>query len=297
MLEVTNRLTIAVPTLNDSEDDFQRLFMIHAQVMGSEASNVLFTFPHCRFLKPNAVAFLGGTWRSLQRKGVTVYVDWESLRYEIINTLIQNTFCQQFGHKKTSYTGNSVPYREDPKQDTNSILDYLTQNWIGREWVRVSEALRDAVAGKVWEIYVNSFEHSKSPIGVFSCGQHYHTKHELVLSVVDFGVGIPHNVREYLSQDSRAATLSAEACLRWACVSGNTTTKDGIARGLGLHLLKELVRINKGKLELYSHNAYVKIDQNGEIFKTLPFPFRGTILNITLLCDENFYQLASELGS
>lgn len=297
MLDLSNKLTIAVPTLNDDESDFQRLFMLYSQVMASSAAYILFTFPHCRFLRPNAVAFLGGTWRSLQRKGVKVLVDWESLRYEIKNTLIQNTFCQQFGHRGTAYSGHSIPYREDPVQDANSILDYLTQNWIGRDWVRVSDALRDAIAGKVWEIYVNSFEHAKSPIGVFSCGQHYYKRNELVLSVVDFGVGIPYNVRDYLSEDKRASTITAEACLKWACISGNTTTKDGIARGLGLHLLKEMVKINNGKLELYSHNAYVKIDATGEAYKTLPFSFRGTILNITLLCDEKFYKLASELGN
>jgi len=297
MFDASKGLTIMIPTLNDEEGDFMRLFMIYAQVMDAETSQIMFEFTHCRFLRPNAVAFLGGTIRSLQRKGVVVFVNWESVPSDVMASLKQNSFCNKLGYNSQANPGHAIPYREDPREDANSILDYLTQNWIGKGWVKVSEPLRDAIAGKVWEIYANSFEHSNSEIGVFSCGQHFKRKNELVLSVVDFGVGIPHNVREYLSSDERAAFLSAELCLKWACVSGNTTaTANGIPRGLGLHLLKELVRINNGKLELYSHDGYVKISSQGEQYKTLPFYFKGTILNITLLCDEKYYRLTSELG-
>ena len=292
------RITIMIPTVNDRESDFQRLFMLYAQAMSTNAPGIMFMFTHCEFLRPNAVAFLGGLWRSLMAKRVGVFIDWGTLKPEIEAILVQNTFCTQFGHQTPPfYHGHAIPYREDPKQDANSILDYLTQNWIGKGWLKVSEALRDAIAGTVWEIYVNSFEHSKSALGVFSCGQHYKNRNELVLSVVDFGIGIPNNVRKYLSEDPRASTLTAEACLKWACISGNTTSTDGIARGLGLHLLKEMVKVNKGRLELYSHDAYVKIDEHGEIYKTLPFSFKGTILYITLLCDEKYYRLKSELES
>lgn len=297
MFNTKTGLTIMIPTINDEEGDFMRLFMIYQQVMETNAPQVMFVFTYCRFLRPNAVAFLGGTIRSLQKKGVTVFVDWKSIPSAVMASLRQNTFCCKLGHNSQTPPGHAIPYREDPKEDANSILDYLTQNWIGKGWVKVSEPLRDAIAGKVWEIYANSFEHSKSKIGVFSCGQHFRKKNELVLSVVDFGVGIPHNVREFLSSDSRAASLSAESCLKWACQSGNTTaTANGVPRGLGLHLLKELVRVNNGKLELYSHDGYVKMSNQGEEYKTQPFYFEGTILNITLLCDEKYYRLTSELG-
>lgn len=295
--DASKGLTVMVPTLNDEEGDFMRLFMIYEQVMNTTSSQVMFQFTHCDFLRPNAVAFIGGTIRSLQQKNIIVFVSWSTVSNAVMATLRQNTFCSKLGYGPAVNLGHAIPYREDPKEDANSILDYLTQNWIGKGWVRVSELLRDAIAGKVWEIYANSFEHSQSEIGVFSCGQHFKRRNELVLSVVDFGVGIPYNVRQYLSADSRAASLTAESCLKWACVSGNTTARaNGIARGLGLHLLKELVRVNNGKLELYSHDGYVKIDGNGEQFKTLPFYFKGTILNITLLCDEKYYRFTSEVG-
>ncbi|MBS9383808.1 MAG: hypothetical protein HEQ24_06035 [Dolichospermum sp. BR01] len=51
------------------------------------------------------------------------------------------------------------------------------KDWLGKGWINISPRLQDAIpavsvaiAGKVVEIYFNAFEHSNSPIGVFSCG-------------------------------------------------------------------------------------------------------------------------------
>ncbi len=72
--DASKGLTVMVPTLNDEEGDFMRLFMIYEQVMNTTSSQVMFQFTHCGFLRPNAVAFIGGTIRSLQRKNIIVLV-------------------------------------------------------------------------------------------------------------------------------------------------------------------------------------------------------------------------------
>jgi hypothetical protein len=64
-----------------------------------------------------------------------------------------------------------------------------TYYWIGKGWVHVSDRLRDAIVGRMWEIYNNAFEHSGTPIGGYSCGQYFKTHNNLILSVVDFGQG------------------------------------------------------------------------------------------------------------
>ncbi len=53
------------------------------------------------------------------------------------------------------------------------LIAYLKTKWLGRGWITVSTRLRDAIVGRVWKIYANAFEHSHSPVGIFSCGQHY----------------------------------------------------------------------------------------------------------------------------
>ena len=285
---------VQIPTINDEPADFKRLFSIWNQA-NDYFEDVRFDLSRCHFLRPNAVAFLGGLARLISSRLGTAVFDWDSLRDSaIMMNLRQNGFAGMFCHPSSAWTGHSIPYREDRVQDVNAIMDYLTHSWLGRGWVQVSPRLRDAIVGRMWEIYNNAFEHSGSEIGVFSCGQHFHKQNELCLSVVDFGQGIPAKVRNYLSSDSRAGQLAAAGCLRWAFQRGNSTDQAGVARGLGLDLLKEFVRLNQGKLEVYSNEGYVVIDKNGERFENRSASFEGTIFYITLRCDEALYRFADE---
>lgn len=285
---------IQIPTINDTAHDFERLFAIWSQV-NDYRENVRFDFSHCVFLRPNAVAFLGGLARLIEWRFGSVEFDWGTCtKSSVMTNLCQNGFAGTFGHPTSAWTGNSIPYREDEIQDMDGITDYLAESWLGRGWVHVSHLLRNAIVGHMWEIYNNAFEHSGSKIGVFSCGQHFRRNNELILSVVDFGQGIPAKVRNFLSSDPRAEQLTAASCLRWAFQSGNSTCTGDIARGLGLDLLRKFIRLNQGKLEVYGNNGYVIIDKNGDRYENRGISFEGTLVYITLRCDENLYSLKGE---
>ena len=145
--------------------------------------------------------------------------------------------------------------------------------------------------------YSNAFEHSRTEVGVFTCGQHFRHRNDLILTVVDFGRGIPAKVKAFLSQfvdEARVAKLSGADCVKWAFERGNTTSMGGVARGLGLDLLKDFVRINQGKLEVYSNDGYAIIDKEGERFDNSPISFQGTVVHITLRCDEKLYRFYDE---
>jgi len=285
--------TVSIPTLNDSTADFDQLFSLWSQA-NDYFENIRFDFSNCNFLRPNAVAFLGGLARLIESRLGTAAFDWDTLADKVMTNLRQNGFAGTFGHPSPGWTGNSIPYREDTSRDVNGIMDYLEIYWLGRGWINVSQRLRDAIVGHMWEIYNNAFEHSGSEIGVFSCGQHFPTYDELVLSVVDFGQGIPAKVRNFLSSDPRAEQLTAAGCLCWAFQRGTTTKPREEPGGLGLDLLKEFVRINQGKLEVYSNEGYALIDKDGERFTNRTTSFEGTVFHITLRCDENLYRFADE---
>jgi len=291
-------MRIQVPTINDRRSDYETLFDIWNQV-NDYSLNVEFDFSTCRFLRPNAVAFLGGLARLIESRSGSVFFDWSTLldRGPVITNLCQNGFAGTFGHDTSGWTGHSIPYREDRQFDMNGIMDYLTLSWIGRGWVHVSDRLRDAIVGKVWEIYNNALEHSGSQIGVFSCGQHFRNRNELILAVIDFGRGISANVRNYFRQyvdPDVVAQLSGAGCLRWAFERGNSTCVGDVARGLGLDLLKEFVALNQGRLEVYSNDGYGIIDNNGEQYEDRDISFEGTVVQITLRCDENLYRFRDE---
>ena len=83
--------------------------------------------------------------------------------------------------------------------------------------------------------------------------------------------------------------------MRWAFADGHTTATDNnISRGIGLGMLERFVRLNQGKLEIYSDGAYTCIDKDGQRFEGHEQTFCGTIVNITLNCKEVAYLLASE---
>ncbi len=284
-------ITVNVPTINDKRHHFDALFDLWRQVNG-DGLNVTFDFSRCGFLRQNAVAFLGGLARLIEHRGGAARFDWSTLHQDVGLNLARNDFRDAFGDRTPFSAGNAIPFRRDLAPDKSILMDYLKRMWLGRGWVNVSGPARDAIVGQMWEIYANAFEHGKSPIGVFCCGQHYPRLGQLELAVVDFGVGIPSNARIF----SRNHDLQAGAALRWAFQQGTTTQPNGMGRGVGLDLLKRFVSLNKGRLDVFSHEGYALIAEQEERYETRPTFFEGTMVNISLRCDETHYCLASEVA-
>lgn len=288
-------LTIYVPRLNDGPDDFRSLAQIWRQVdAAGDGAEVSFDFSHCWFLQPNAVVFLGGLARVIGHRGGKARFLVGTMIDPVRVNLLQNGFAHAMGDETQSWQGNSIPYREYFEQDENGIVQDLRQNWLGRGWINVSDALANEVVGQMWEIFANAFEHSDTPVGVYSCGQYFKNRHILTLAVADFGVGIPSNVRLHLGQPG----LTAADALRWAFQRGTTTSRRLAGpRGVGLDLLKELVRKTNGAMLVYSHDGSARIDRRGETYENaMPF-FEGTLVQIRLLCDDKQYMLSNEAAT
>jgi hypothetical protein len=288
------KTTLSVPTINDyTAADFDVLFNLWNQV-NNDNLDVTFEFRGCRFLRHNAVAFFGDLTHLIQCRGGIVRFALDTISQKVKTSLAQNGFLSTLGFGGSPWEGNPIPYREDLSQDKTALVDYLKTHWLGHGWVHVSDRLRDEIVERVWEIYANAFEHGQSSVGIFSCGQRYPSRRELKLTVVDFGVGIPSNVRMFFRHDPRAVSLNTASCLKWAFQRGTTTKPNGTSRGMGLDLLKEFVKLNKGKLKIFNHEGYALIDESHEIFMNRQTFFKGTLVNITLRCDESYYHFASE---
>ncbi len=291
---------IQIPTLNDGPHDFARLFGIWNEANGYFA-DIRFDFSHCGFLRPNAVAFLGGLARLVDSRLGSVAFDWSTLHKSWVKTTIrQNGFASIFGDASAPWDGTSIPYREDREFLPDAVAEYLAENWLGKGWVHthVSEALKNAIVERVMELYVNAFEHSHSQIGVFSCGQYFPQLNELHLALVDFGVGIPANVRGYLKKvrpDLPAERLKAGDCLRWAFQRMTTTRPGSTSRGVGLDLLKSFIRVNGGTMQVFSNDGFAEVTADNEVYESFSPTFEGTVFHIKLICDERYYYLAGEV--
>lgn len=245
--------------------------------------DITLDFNNCSFLEPNAVAFLGGLVRLLQLNNRQVFfrADRSSSAFKFLS---KNGFLDNLSDIGSTTTSNTaIPFRQDIDKDKDDIISYLSHAWLEGHNLKLSDKLRNELAGKVWEIYDNAFSHAESPVGIISYGQFYPNLKLLKLTVIDFGVGIPHNVRAFLENPNYPANTAME----WAFTFGNTTQTGGISRGLGLDLLKDFIKLNKGKLEVFSHEGYTVLNSEREEYKIHEPYFGGTLVNITFNCDAD----------
>ena len=287
-------LTLNIPRINDERRDFNTLARLwRAVTEAGDGVDVHFDFARCDFLRPNAVVFLGGLTHLIWNRGGTVCFLDDTMQEKVRVNLLQNGFAHAMGAGTPPWQGHSIPYREYPEQDQQEIARMLRDDWLGRGWINISRALANSIVGQMWEIFTNAFEHSSSPVGVFSCGQHLPSRRELLLAVADFGVGIPSNVRLFHNTHFTAADT-----MRWAFQRGTSTAQQpASARGVGLDLLKEFVRASGGRMEVFSHDGYARVDAQGETYETLPAFFEGTLVQVCLRCDDRCYRLSNEQPS
>lgn len=274
--------------INDSKVDYDYLFDLCRDLRPIKNTEVIFDFTGCNFLRQNAVAMLGALIRLLQQQGNTVSFRLGTIEQAVHMNLLQNGFLHKLGLGGSPWNGNSIPYREDTTMAEDDYADYLSEKWLGKGWINVSADLRDHIVMRVIEAYINVFDHADSPVGVITCGQHFPKWEQLIITMVDMGVGIPQTVRDYLKQPE----MTAEDALRWAFEPMKTTKdQNNFARGNGLKLLKSFMQENHGKLEIYSETGYACIDDKRNHFENRQRSFQGTIVQITLTCDQARYTL------
>ncbi|HET6841769.1 MAG TPA: ATP-binding protein [Candidatus Angelobacter sp.] len=281
---------ILIPTLTDSRADFEILFGIARQVHGLYEKDIVLDFSNCTSLMQNAVSVIGGLVKLAEHHGNQIELAWPTIRSEVARNLARNGLMEFLGKPALKVSKSAVPFRHDTALVEDDLVSYLYDSWIGKGRVHLSDALKGAIVGKACEIYINAFDHGHSPVGVFTSGEHYRQKKLLKLCVVDFGVGIPDNVRGHVKNANKSGAES----MQWAFRRGNSTKKtEGIARGLGLDILREFVKVNNGTLEIFSHDGQAVIDK-AQHFTSRSAIFPGTLVNITFSCDESYYRFASE---
>lgn len=140
------------------------------------------------------------------------------------------------------------------------------------------------------ELFLNIFDHSKSPISGFCLTQYYPNVGKIKFSVCDFGIGIPTSINNYLrSKDS--PILSEMESLMKAFELHFTTQSTPRNRGRGLDNIKGIITSNKGVLRVIS-NSVCYIMDNGKVNSySTKVPFNGThfelVLDVKNLTEKN----------
>lgn len=93
------------------------------------------------------------------------------------------------------------------------------------------------------------------------------------------------------------SNLNATKAIQWA-TQDKTTTKTDISGGIGLALLKEFIRKNRGKMQIISDDGFYEYNPQGEQMQLFNGSFPGTIVNLQFRTDDNTsYVMKKELST
>jgi hypothetical protein len=222
-------------------------------------------------------------------------VSLSNIRTNVESILSKNGFLSHYGREKIpDRWGTTIPYRRFDVKDDRYFAGYIENELIRRSEMPVmSLGLLKKFRESIFEIFSNAVLHSRTEMGIFSCGQFFPARHRLDFAVADLGVGMRQNIK-----DNTGLDLSAEAAIHWATEGRNTTKRGPVPGGLGLKLLGEFIDLNGGCIQIVSDAAYWR--RENRITKTAPLshPFPGTVVTVEInTADTNSYKLASELSA
>lgn len=258
------------------------------------ADSVIIDLSDANFINSNFTALLGAYIYHMESKNIKVEIT-KPQKGIVYTTLCKNNFLPFFNSefsRMNDLTQTVIEFRQFDIADTGkqqAFFDLLRAGLLkSRGLINLSDKVLKEVSKNVIELFSNSVSHSQSACGMFCAGQLFPKYHKLDVTIVDMGVGIHHNVRSHLKQE-----IPADEAIRWAMERLNSTRGD--IGGLGLHLLKELITVTKGKLEIVSNNGYYYIIDGKEGSELLEFTFPGTVVNIEFKIDDKYYYLKGEI--
>lgn len=132
------------------------------------------------------------------------------------------------------------------------------------------------------ELFFNVIDHAQSKVSGYVFTKYFKSKKHIIISLCDFGLGIPETVNAYLlkTEDRMLTDLDA---LDKAFEQGFTVKSKINNGGLGLDIILTLTKTLKSTLLIVSNRAHYTHYPDGTIVrKEIPVAFKGTLVVLTL---------------
>lgn len=271
--------------INTDIDSYTQLAQLYETYRGWQFQQVTLHFE--TWFAANMAAALGGVLDKLAENLNTIQLGKIPPGTERI--LLKNNFLSHWGRgKQTDLHHTTIQYQKLKPNDGKYFNNYITQQLLARpELPDMSLALKAKMTEAIYEIFVNAKTHSETQ-HIYTCGQFFPQKHKIEFTIADTGIGFQERINRRF--DSKLTAIQA---ILWA-VKDNHTTKT-VTGGIGLALLRDFIRLNKGKLQIVSGNGFYQFDVSGEQTHQLPATFPGTVINMQFCTDDPAsYLLASE---
>ena len=272
---------------------FTVLASLHAQTADCFLDDVEIDMQATDWLDADMCAAFGAILYRLEDNLNTVRLT--NIRPAIRNILSKNGFLSHYGRTKIpDHWGTTISYKRFDADDDRYFARYIEDEFIQRsEMPEMSTGLQKKFCESIFEIFSNAVLHSRTKLGIFSCGQFVPSRSKLDFCVADLGVGIQRNVHRHTRVD-----LAPEEAIEWATQANNTTKRGDIPGGLGLKLLCEFIDLNRGSLQIVSDAGYWRRKSRHNKTARLRNAFPGTVVSVEIdTADGSSYGLSSELGT
>jgi len=285
---------IALPEIRHDQEGFNALVSLSDQSSDCFLEDIEIDLEATSWFDADMCAVLGAILYRLSENLNTVTLIRICPGVEKI--LSKNGFLSHYGRAKIpDHWGTTIPYQRFDVKDDRYFADYIENELIRRSEIPdMSPGLLKKFRESIFEIFSNAVLHSRTKLGIFSCGQFFPARHRLDFSVADLGVGMRQNIK-----DTLGLNLSPEDAIAWATKGRNTTKRGRIPGGLGLKLLGEFIDLNGGCIQIVSDAGYWRRENRETITRAFnKHAFPGTVVSIEInTADTNSYKLSSELSS
>lgn len=262
--------------------DIAELVKIHQQLKEWKDERIDFDFSEIHSISPFLACFIAKLLQESSvrgQAGIVSLPEHDPARLQFhqmeLDKFLTERIANRNGHVPT------VPIQQITSSN-RSVVDKLL------ELVKDQIELPGGIAESLWftfkELLMNVTQHSNVQYGNYVCANSIPTKHLIRVCVLDSGIGILNSLRRNPKYENLDNDIDA---IRRSLEYGITSFKD-TERGLGLDNLMQLIRSNKGEMQIVSGKGMISILSDGISDKTLQKYYQGTIVNVVLNIDEGF---------
>lgn len=286
-------MKVTLPAIRHDHSGFQALVRLEEETKDCFFLDIEIDMAATTWLDADMCAAFGAILYRLGENLNTVKLG--NIRPNVENILSKNGFLSHYGREKIpDRWRTTIPYQRFDVKDDRYFAGYIENELIQRsEMPSMSPGLLKKFRESIFEIFSNAVLHSRTELGIFSCGQFFPRRDRIDFSVADLGIGMRQNLKDNIGLD-----VSAKDAIDWATKGRNTTKRGPVPGGLGLKLLGEFIDLNGGCIQIVSDAGYWRRENSKTVTATLSHAFPGTVVTVEInTADTNSYKLASELSA
>jgi hypothetical protein len=251
------------------------------------------SFERTEIFEANLSAILGAIIDNAIENQKTI--EYSNIRSSIKDTFELNNFLRStIPNLNPHQKGTIISFMKFTPYKDIEFMDYVKNEMLSKpNFPRHSKLLGKKINESIFELFENARTHGQCKY-IYTCGQIIDDPDvtRLDFTIVDMGKTIKSNVNLYLNTN-----YSGCDAIEWAMQSGHTTKTGEVSGGLGLDIIFEFIKLNKGRIQIVSSDGYFEYFENRIEKKTFKDPFHGTIANIEFnLNDKASYLLKEEIS-